>query len=121
MLGLKWSGAKDEAIAQAAKTLLSEQRPNGGWAQTAKMKSDPYASGQALVALHLAGGVPVKDVQWQKGTSWLLRSQLADGSWKVKSRSKPFQKYFESGYPHGKDQFISISATCWAVMALLAK
>ncbi len=119
LLGLKWSGAKDEAIAQAAKALLKEQRPDGGWAQTAKMKSDPYATGQALAALHLAGGVPVKNDQWQEGIAWLLRAQLADGSWKVKSRSKPFQKYFESGYPHGKDQFISISAGSWATMALL--
>jgi squalene cyclase len=93
--------------------------PDGGWAQTAKMKSDPYATGQALAALHLGGGVTVKNDQWQEGIAWLLRAQLADGSWKVKSRSKPFQKYFESGYPHGKDQFISISAGSWATMALL--
>jgi hypothetical protein len=119
LLGLKWSGADDEAIAQAAKTLLSEQRPDGGWAQTPKMKSDPYATGQVLAALHLAGGVPVKNVKWQKGIAWLLRAQKPDGSWYVKSRSKPFQKYFESGYPHGKDQFISISAGSWATMALL--
>jgi squalene cyclase len=119
LLGLKWSGAKDEAIAQAAKTLLSEQRPDGGWAQTDKMKSDPYATGQTLAALQLAGSLPVKNDQWQKGIAWLFRAQLADGSWKVKSRSKPFQKYFESGYPHGSDQFISICAGSWATMALL--
>jgi hypothetical protein len=117
--GLKWSGADDQAIAQAAKALLNEQRPDGGWAQTPKMKSDPYATGQALTALHLAGEVPVKNDRWQKGLVWLLRAQKPDGSWYVKSRSKPFQKYFESGYPHGKDQFISISAGSWATMALL--
>ena len=37
----------------------------------------------------------------------------------VKSRSKPFQTYFESGYPHGKDQFISIAAASWSTTALL--
>jgi len=67
----------------------------------------------------LAGGVPVNDTRWRKGIAWLMRAQLADGSWKVKSRSKPFQKYFESGYPHGTDQFISITAGSWATMALL--
>jgi len=119
LLGLKWSGAEDTAIAKAAQVLLKEQRPDGGWAQTPKMKSDPYATGQVLAALHLAGGVPVKDAGWQRGITWLLRAQKPDGSWHVKSRSKPFQKYFESGYPHGKDQFISISAGSWATMALL--
>jgi hypothetical protein len=26
--------------------------------------------------------------------------------------------YFETGFPHGKDQFISMSATGWAIAAL---
>jgi hypothetical protein len=30
----------------------------------------------------------------------------------------PVQPYFESGFPHGKSQFISSAATCWATMAL---
>ena len=50
---------------------------------------------------------------------FLLGDQRADGSWLVKSRSKPFQTYFETGFPHGKDQFISTTATGWAVLALL--
>ena len=119
LFGLKWSGAKADAIAKATKALMAEQRADGGWTQTPKMKSDPYATGQALAALHLAGGVSVNDARWRKGIAWLMRAQLADGSWKVKSRSKPFQKYFESGYPHGTDQFISITAGSWATMALL--
>jgi N-acyl-D-amino-acid deacylase len=36
----------------------------------------------------------------------------------VKSRSKPFQAYFETGFPHEKDQFISSHASSWAVVAL---
>jgi hypothetical protein len=36
----------------------------------------------------------------------------------VKSRSKPFQPYYESGFPHAKDQFISIAASGWATAAL---
>ena len=48
-----------------------------------------------------------------------MSNQLPDGSWHVVSRSKPFQPYFESGYPHGKDQFISIAAAGWATTALL--
>ena len=39
-------------------------------------------------------------------------------SWLVKTRSKPIQKFFDNGDPHGKNQFISISATSWATAAL---
>jgi hypothetical protein len=49
---------------------------------------------------------------------FLLKTQREDGSWLVRSRSKPFQTYFESGFPHGKDQFISMAATGWATAAL---
>src|SRR5262245_47690417 len=37
---------------------------------------------------------------------------------RVKTRSRPFQVYFESGFPYEKDQWISISATSWATAAL---
>jgi hypothetical protein len=47
-----------------------------------------------------------------------MNSQCEDGSWYVRSRAMPVQPYFESGFPHGRDQFISAAATNWAVMAL---
>ena len=50
--------------------------------------------------------------------AYLLKTQRADGTWYVKSRSKPFQPYYESGFPHEKDQFISIAASGWATAAL---
>jgi len=43
---------------------------------------------------------------------------LDDGSWHVPTRSTPIQTYYESGYPHGEDQFISITAAGWATTAL---
>ena len=36
----------------------------------------------------------------------------------LEGKGTPFQTYFESGFPHGKDQFISITATAWGVTAL---
>jgi len=53
------------------------------------------------------------------GLNYLLKSQHADGSWHVTSRSRPFQAYYETGFPHGKDQFISTSAAAWATLAIL--
>src|SRR5205085_3023964 len=94
------------------------QRPDGGWAQTDGLASDAYATGSALVALHEAGGLAVTDPAYRRGLAFLVRNQRPDGSWFVRSRCKPFQTYFESGYPHGKDQFISITAGGWATAAL---
>ncbi|MFY8199509.1 MAG: dienelactone hydrolase family protein [Pirellula staleyi] len=94
------------------------QREDGGWAQLKGMASDAYAAGTVLYALNRSG-MSVEDVVWQRGIQFLLTSQHANGSWHVVSRSKPFQTYFESGFPHGKDQFISTSATSWATICLL--
>jgi|GEM_PF-370056 len=111
--------AKEEAIAKAKDELVKLQRDDGGWSQLPDLESDAYATGSALVALHEGGGLPTSDPVYQRGLRFLLKAQLTDGSWHVKSRSKPFQPYFESGYPHGKDQFISIAAGGWATKALL--
>lgn len=106
-------------VEKAVADLLGTQRDDGGWGQLETMDTDAYATATALVALHRAGGLPVSDADYRRGIAWLLDAQLPDGSWHVVSRSKPFQKYFESGYPHGKDQFISITAASWATTALL--
>jgi hypothetical protein len=42
-----------------------------------------------------------------------------DGSWLVQSRSLPVQRYFESGFPHGANQWISAAGSSWAAMALI--
>ena len=118
LFGLHWSGA-DKAVKQkSAANLLAQQRSDGGWAQLATMQSDAFATGQSLVALHRAGGMPTSDPAYQRGVQYLLRTWKPDGSWYVQSRSFPFQKQFESGFPYGKDQWISAAATSWAVMAL---
>jgi hypothetical protein len=131
--GLHAAGAKPEEIAAAAKELVSKQREDGGWSQndtpveikrdsdkteTVEPNSDAYATGSVLVVLHLAGEMKTADPVYQRGLAFLLKTQLADGSWHVKSRSKPFQKYFETGFPHKEDQFISSAATSWAATAM---
>jgi hypothetical protein len=107
-----------DTLRSATRELSASQRPDGGWAQTEDLKSDAYATGTALVALHHAGGLATTDALYQRGVKFLLQTQQADGSWHVHSRSKPFQTYFESGFPHGADQFISLAASSWATTAL---
>jgi hypothetical protein len=115
---LQVAGAEEKEIRAAKEELLQSQQQDGGWSQTDKLDSDAYATGSALVVLHQAGGLPVTDAAYQRGLKFLIGAQQADGSWLVRSRSKPFQTYFESGFPHGKDQFISIAASGWATTAL---
>lgn len=117
LMGLVWGGVQGEEIARQSTRLLALQRTDGGWAQLPTLASDAYATGQALVALRLAG-IPVQGDAYQRGTSFLLRTQLEDGTWFLRSRAFGFQAYFETGFPHGRDQFISSAATAWAVMAL---
>jgi hypothetical protein len=118
LLALRTAGAADKDVRAAAEELARSQRKDGGWGQTDALDSDAYATGSALVALHRAGGLKTDDPAYQRGVAFLLKSQQADGSWLVRSRSKPFQTYFESGFPHGKDQFISMAASGWATTAL---
>jgi hypothetical protein len=117
LLGLSWSRAEATHLRQAAAALIESQRADGGWAQLPGLETDAYATGQALVALKNSGLTP-SDPVYQRGMDYLLRTQLKDGSWYVRSRVFPFQTYRDAGFPHGKDQFISAAATSWAVMAL---
>jgi ankyrin repeat protein len=120
LLGLGWAGVKadNQVIQKGVSTLLREQHSDGGWSTLSTIASDAYATGQALVALRQAGGVSTTDPAYKRGIDFLLKTQLEDGSWYVKSRALPIQPYFESGFPHGHDQWISAAATNWASMAL---
>jgi squalene cyclase len=117
LLGLAWGGKK-QSIPKTAASLLAEQRADGGWAQIPTLGSDAYATGQALVALQQSGTITLADPACRRGLRFLLNSQAEDGSWCVKRRAMPIQPYFESGFPYGRDQFISAAATNWAATAL---
>jgi N-acyl-D-amino-acid deacylase len=99
--------------------LLRKQHAGGGWAQRPHQQPDAYATGLVLVALCESGGLSCDHSAWQRGLKFLLQTQEPDGSWHVVTRAQPIQEYFESGFPHGKDQFISAFATGWATKALL--
>jgi hypothetical protein len=118
LLGLTWSKADTSYLRDAALAILADQRPDGGWGQLPGLETDAYATGQALVALRNSGQVQTTDRAYRQGIDYLLRTQMRDGSWFVRSRTFPFQIYRDAGFPHGKDQFISAAGTSWAVIAL---
>lgn len=123
LFGLYWAGATSVETRRAARELLALQRLDGGWAELPHMQPDAYSTGEALVALHEAGGIPVTDPAWQRGLDYLLSTQDSHGPWHVHTRmvspAPVSPPYFETGFPYGHDQFLSTDATCWAAMALM--
>ncbi|HEV8037632.1 MAG TPA: ankyrin repeat domain-containing protein [Bryobacteraceae bacterium] len=117
LLGLKWAGRDRRALEGPLKKLIALQRADGGWGQTADLASDAYATGSVLYTIHELG-VASNDPAYRRGVTYLLRTQLEDGSWHVASRAPKFQPYFQSGFPHDHDQWISAAATAWGAMAL---
>lgn len=115
--GMHQLGGRRIDVMFAQRALFKDQRDDGGWAQLPDMKSDAYATGQALYILRETGW-PTWSPEYQRGIQYLLKTQEEDGSWFVKTRAKPVQVYFDNGDPHGKSQFISIPATSWAVATL---
>ncbi len=111
-------GANERTLRRLAKTILSAQRPDGGWSQTEFLSSDAYATGQTLVSLVKTGLLQPGDAAYKRASKYLLSTQHPDGSWHVRSRSPKFQPFFESGFPYGHDQWISAMATGWAATAV---
>ena len=117
LLGLTWANAPADEIGGSMNALLALQSQDGGWAQLPGLETDAYATGQALVALQTAG-VAIASAEYRRGTAFLMRTQLHDGSWLVRTRTFPVQPPKDTGFPHGKHQWISAAGTSWAAMAL---
>ena len=120
LLGLAWAGKDNDATQKAIRELLAVQRADGGWSDLESMESSAYATGKALVALQTAG-LSVSDAAYNRGVQFLLNTQQEDGSWYVKTRAMAFQPYFDAGFPHGFDQWISAAGSSWATTALALK
>lgn len=120
ILGPIWANltkSDSDLVNSRVKQLLGIERTDGGWAQNPELESDAYATGTVLFTLHEAG-VPATDPAYRRGVEYRLRTQLAEGSRHVKSRSPKFQPHFRSGFPHNQGQWISMAATCWATATL---
>ncbi|HYT69293.1 MAG TPA: ankyrin repeat domain-containing protein [Vicinamibacterales bacterium] len=119
LLGLAWAGSDGSRVRTIAGALLADQRPDGGWAQIPGSASDAYATGKTLVLLQQVGTLHVGDPAFRRAITFLLDTQQADGSWRQATRRKgPGLPYFETGFPHAEDQFISYAGSAWATIAL---
>lgn len=118
ILGLAWAGESPDRLQSLAKPLLAQQHLEGGWSQLPAGKSDAFATGQAVYALNVGAGIPNSDPAIDRARRYLLQTQLEDGTWHVRRRTFPFQPTMKSGFPHGRDGWISAAASSWAVMAL---
>jgi hypothetical protein len=116
--GLVSAAAARKRIDETREALLKEQRADGSWGQLSGMAGDAYATGTVLTALH-AAGLRNDHPANLTGIQYLLSTQQDDGSWIVATRAKPVQVFFDNGDAGGKSQFISFTATNWALLALL--
>ena len=122
LLGLVWADAPAREIAAARRDLLA-MRKSGAWPELPDYPPDAYSTGESLFALRQSG-VPASDPAFRRGLGFLVDSQAADGSWRVRTRmispADVSPQYFPSGFPYGKDEYLSYAGSCWAVMALLS-
>jgi len=120
LLGMQWCGSSQDLKLPVAKKLLAMQHADGGWSQLTTLGSDAYATGQALYALCESGMVKPSDEVYQRGISYLLKTQESSGVWYVQTRSYGIQPFFSSDFPpNDESQFISAAATNWADLSLL--
>jgi ankyrin repeat protein len=117
LMGLVWTDAPHSVVSSAITAIRQHQESSGGWSQFDRTAPDAYATGMSLYALHLAG-VPTADDAYRKGVTFLLDTQYEDGAWFVRSHTFPVQRYFESGFPFGRHQWISSAGTSWASLAI---
>ncbi len=92
--------------------LLSRQNGDGGWGQIQDAPSDAYATGQALYVLRLAG-VRNDRAEVQRGVTYLLNTQLDDGSWPMSGRAHPGAEPSNNLVP------ITYFGSAWAALGLM--
>jgi squalene cyclase len=94
------------------KRLLTLQHADGGWAQEQALRSDGFATGQALYFLGLTG-VEKDRTEIQRAVAFLVRTQKKDGSWPMTSRAHSGAKPMTNPVP------ITYFGSAWATMGLM--
>jgi hypothetical protein len=107
------AGKTPKEMQTAIDKLLGRQQPDGGWSQTATLKSDAFATGQTLYVLSLAGYTAERP-DTKRAINFLVATQKPDGSWPMTSRSTP------DGKPGSAKLLtpITCAASSWATLGL---
>ena len=106
LFGLKWTGADAGKLREAADQLLALLQADGGWAQIRSRSADVYATAEALVALHQAGGIRVDNPVWRRGVKYLMRRRTnANGNSVEPSPPLPETSQREPSFPIGISSF----------------
>jgi len=106
------AGKPPKELEAAIDRLLFQQNKDGGWGQEKDLKSDAYATGQALYFLSVAG-VNSDRAEIRRGVSFLVASQRENGSWPMTSRAHPGAKPFTNPVP------ITYFGSAWATLGLM--
>lgn len=112
LLGQHFAEAPATERDASVKALLATQRPDGSF-------GDAYNTGMALYSLRVGGGLPSSHPAVRRAIAQLLRTQEDDGSWFVNKTARPYNYFFDTGFPGGESQYMSFIATCWATLGLL--
>jgi ankyrin repeat protein len=71
-----------------------------------------------LIAAGRFGSAKVVKLLLDRGADLSVKSPAVIGYATVLSEAARLQPYFDGGFPHGHDQWVSAAATNWAAMAL---
>ncbi|MCC7071130.1 MAG: carboxypeptidase regulatory-like domain-containing protein [Deltaproteobacteria bacterium] len=74
------AGSGDKLISSLARVIEKQQLKDGSFSLSSGQPASPFATGQAVYALRLAGRSD-GDSSVKRGTAWLLAHQQGDGSW----------------------------------------
>ncbi len=116
---IAWTNLGNKAIiTQIQNALLAEQNSDGSWSQHSNLGGDAYATSTVMFALANSGH-STKSKNYRLGIRFLIKNQDKSGAWLVKTRTRPVRTFFDNGDPGGKSQFITMTSTGWAVIAIL--
>jgi hypothetical protein len=107
-----WDGTSAKDLAPDIDRFMRIQNEDGGWGQLPGRASDPYATGQALYVLSLAG-VKGDRKGVARSMAFLVSTQKEDGSWPMNPRAHPGASPAANTIP------ITYFGSAWATLGLM--